>query len=110
MKTKTLLIILGILGFIFVYFQICYIFVGNVIEKRTKNLALKYVLDYYPKDTSVSYLTSRVKQDNIIYVYYQTLNNDQKDYLRFSFIINDQHYQLLEVDQNVSGSIIAQYN
>ena len=110
MKTKTLLIILVVVGMLFLYFSVCYRFVNQTIKKATEEVALEYALEHYSIDSTVTYMTSQVYQDNVISVYYQ-INSDNKEYyLHFFFEKRGSQYYLLDASEEVPHYITLLYS
>ena len=110
MKTKTLLIIIVVVGLIYVYFQISYNFVNQTIKKGTENVVLEYALEHHFSQPTVSYMTSQVKSRNVINVYYQIMNKEEKSHLCFVFNKIGNQYFLLDVEDEVPNYIILLYN
>lgn len=110
MKAKTLFIILVVVGIFFLYFQVCYCFVNQTIKKATEEIALEYASEHYSIDSTVTYMTSQVYQDNIISVYYQIHSDEEDYYLHFFFEKRGYQYYLLDASEEVPYYITLLYS
>ena len=96
MKTKTLLILMGITIILLIYNLFCYKLANSIIQDKTKEQIKNYLNNLYNQDIDYDYLNTYSNKDNSISVYIRA--KDQ--YYRF-IMVNDNGYKILDVNQDI---------
>ena len=101
MKTKFLIAVLVVSGILLVYSLVCYRILNKRIEINTKNSISTYFSDYLPEVTSYEFIQAVSNEEDTFQVFVKT----QDDYYTFNFSINDQGYQIQNVELGVPNYI-----
>ncbi len=97
MKTKYLLIALGITFILLLYNIFCYSLVNNIMENQTKNVINEYFINNKGINDKYEYIKTLNNKDNSISVYVK-LNNE---YYNFNLSRTINGYQINNISNEV---------